>query len=62
MTNNNETKAGFVHPADFGMAFPINTPKELCNIANAINAGNRRRVGVITKDAEGKPEYKKVNQ
>ena len=53
-------EARFVHPSEFGMEFPINTPKELCNIANAINAGNRRRVGVITNNAEGKPEYKKV--
>jgi len=55
-------EARFVHPSEFGMKFPINTPKELCSIANAINAGTRRRIGVITKDETGKPVYKKVGE
>ena len=62
MANPAVKDARFVHPSEVGMEFPINTPKELCSIANAINAGNRRRVGVIANNAEGKPEYKKVQQ
>jgi hypothetical protein len=62
MPNPTGKDARFVHPSEFGMDFPINTPQELCNVANAINGGRRKRIGVITKDETGKPVYKKIGE
>ena len=59
---NNGNEARMIHPSEFGMEFPINTPDELCAMARAINSGNRKRVGVIRNNEQGKPEYKKIEQ
>jgi hypothetical protein len=62
-----KNEARFVHPSEFGMSFPINTPKELTSIARAMNAGEWRNNGLTPpweKKSEKKqskiPEYIKV--
>jgi hypothetical protein len=57
----NVKEARFVHPSEFGMQFPINTPQELRSIVRAINGGMARS-GQPAQPAPGdrKPIYKVV--
>jgi len=58
MPNVNLKEARFVHPSEFGMSFPVNTPKELTQIARAMNGGMARSQSQYVQPS--KPQYKVV--
>ena len=64
-----KNEARFVHPSEFGMDFPINTPQELVAISRARNAHEWRKNGLTPPWEKPKmvkkgkiPEYIKVTK